>query len=82
MDGRMRWTDIVKYFYKKLKGELHPRISLSVFFEVEPALYSTAPYYDTLEDAEKEAEHEDEFDKKYLDEDGFPKKWKEDMKVE
>ena len=80
MDGRMRWKDVLLYLAKKLKGELHPRISISVFFEVEPALYSTAPYYDTLEEATREAINEDEFAQQFLDEDGIPKKWKEDAK--
>ncbi len=76
----MRWKDALLYLAKKLKGELHPRISLVTLFEVEPALFNECPHVNSLENAEELAKYEDEFAQQHLDEDGFPKKWKEDAK--
>jgi len=80
MDGRMRWTDIARYFYKKWTGKLHPRIKFKLYFEVDVAIYHDCPIYDDLRDAESQATYEDEIARKYLDENGFPLKWREEVK--
>ncbi len=88
MDGRMEgWKDrrislkdLFSYYIKKATGRLHHRIRLVHHFEVEPALYSTCPYYTELETAEEYAVYEDEFAAKYLDEDGTPLNWKKERK--
>lgn len=77
-DRRIGWKDVVLYYIKKATGRLHPRINLVLHFEVEVALYNDCPYYDELEDAEYQANYEDEFAVKYLDEHGTPLNWKKD----
>ena len=81
-DRRVSLRDLFSYYIKKATGRLNPRITLALYFEVEPALYSTCPYYTELKDAEREADHEDEFAAQHLDKDGVPLKWKKEVKKE
>ena len=77
---RLSLKDLVLFYIKKATGRLHSRITLVLHFEVEPALYSTCPYNTELEDAERDADYEDEFAAKHLDEDGIPLNWKKEKK--